>query len=85
MLKLITETTDATDEATAVTATLDDLARAGAQRMIAAALQIEVADYVARFREERDAAGHARVVRNGTARARPLRGTVRATNCVRMN
>src|SRR6266508_166389 len=72
MLKLITETTDATDEATAVSATLDDLARAGAQRMIAAALQIEVADYVARFRDERDAAGHARVVRNGTARARPV-------------
>ncbi len=60
MLKLITETTEATDEATAVSATLDDLARAGAQRMIAAALQIE------------DAAGHARVVRNGTARARPV-------------
>jgi len=72
MLKLITETTDATDEATAVTATLDDLARAGAQRMIAAALQIEVDDYLARFRDERDAAGHARVVRNGTARARPV-------------
>ena len=72
MLKLITETTDATDEATAVTATLDDLARAGAQRMIAAALQIEVADNLARYRDERDAAGHARVVRNGTARARPV-------------
>jgi len=72
MLKLITETTKASDEATAVTATLDDLARVGAQRMIAAALQIEVDDYLARFRDARDAAGHARVVRNGTARSRPV-------------
>src|SRR2546426_1892489 len=72
MLKLITETTEGTDEATAIAATLDDLARVGAQRMIAAALQIEVDDYLARFRDERDAAGHARVVRNGRARARPV-------------
>src|SRR5213594_4287134 len=71
MLELITAKTEARAEGT-VTATLDDLARVGAQRMIAAALQIEVDDYLARFREERDAAGHARVVRNGTARARPL-------------
>src|SRR5213596_495517 len=68
MLELITAKTEARAEGT-VTATLDDLARVGAQRMIAAALQIEVDDYLARFREERDAAGHARVVRNGTARA----------------
>ena len=72
MLKLITETTAGADEATAVTATLDELARVGAQRMIAAALQIEVDDYLARYRDERDAAGHAGVVRNGTARARPV-------------
>src|SRR2546427_7243059 len=72
MLKLITETTEGTDEATAIAATLDDLARVGAQRMIAAALQIEVDDYLARFRGRRDAGGHARVVRTGTARARPV-------------
>jgi putative transposase len=46
--------------------------RVGAQRMIAAALQIEVDEYLARFRGERDAAGHAVVVRNGTARPRPV-------------
>ncbi len=40
--------------------------------MIAMALQIEVADYLARFRGERDATGHALVVRNGTARERPV-------------
>src|SRR3989441_2150990 len=72
MLKLITKTAAGTDEATAITATLDDLARVGAQRMIAAAVQIEVDDYLARFRDERDAAGHARVVRNGTAAAGPV-------------
>jgi len=39
MLKLITAKTEAAaDEATAVTATLDELAPLGAQRMIAAAL-----------------------------------------------
>jgi putative transposase len=73
MLKLITAKTDAAaDEATAVTATLDELARLGAQRMIAAALQLEVAEYVTRFREARDGTGHALVVRNGTARPRPV-------------
>jgi putative transposase len=73
MLKLITAKTDAAaDEAAAVTATLDELARRGAQRMIAAALQLEVAEYVTRFREARDGTGHALVVRNGTARPRPV-------------
>src|SRR3989454_2164079 len=71
MLELITAKTEARAEGT-VTGTVDDLARAGPQGRVAAALQIEVDDYLARFREERDAAGHARVVRNGTARARPL-------------
>ena len=72
MLELITGKTEVPDEATAVTATLDDLARVGARRMIAAALQIEVDEYVTRFRGERGATGHALVVRNGTARPRPV-------------
>ena len=71
MLELITTKTDAPAEPLVGT-TLDDLARVGAQRMIAAALQIEVDEYLARFRGERDAAGHAVVVRNGTARPRPV-------------
>jgi len=71
MLELITAKTDAPAEPVIGT-TLDDLARVGAQRMIAAALQIEVDEYLARFRDERDAAGHAVVVRNGTARPRPV-------------
>lgn len=42
---------------------LDDLAREGARQMIAAALRIEVEDYVDRHRDERDADGRALVVR----------------------
>ena len=44
----------------------------GAQRRIEAARRVEVEDYLARFRGERDEAGHARVVRNGAARPRPV-------------
>ena len=74
MLKVITTKSDvaAPEETPTISATLDDLARAGAQRMIATALQLEVEEYVTRFREERDGAGHAVVVRNGTARPRPV-------------
>jgi putative transposase len=73
MLEVITaKAKTPTDAESAVGATLDELARAGAQRMIAAALQLEVEAYVTRFREARDGAGHALVVRNGTARPRPV-------------
>ena len=40
--------------------------------MIEAALQLEVEEYVNRHRSERDPAGHAVVVRNGTARPRSV-------------
>lgn len=53
---------------------LDDLAREGARRMLAAALQAEAAAYVERFQNERDPNGQALVVRNG--RTRPRRVTV---------
>jgi len=49
---------------------LDELARRGAQRMLAEALEMEVAEYVDRHREERDDEGRALVVRNGRSRAR---------------
>ena len=55
-----------------VAATLDDLAREGARRMIVAALDVEVAEYLTRHRESRDDHGHALVVRNGPARPRRL-------------
>jgi transposase-like protein len=51
---------------------LDELAREGARRMIAAALDVEVEDYVGRRAGERDEHGHALVVRNGAARPRTI-------------
>jgi putative transposase len=51
---------------------LDDLAREGALRMIAAALEAEVDEYVASFVEERDEDGQRLVVRNGKAKERKL-------------
>jgi putative transposase len=73
MLKVITTKAEApAGEAPTISATLDDLARDGARRMSAAALQLEAAEYVARFREARDDGGWALVVRNGTARPRPV-------------
>ena len=52
--------------------TWDELARVGAQRLLKAALEAEVSAYVAAHRAERDAQGHALVVRNGQARARTV-------------
>ena len=51
---------------------LDELARVGARKMLRQALEAEVASYVERHQEERDADGRAVVVRNGTARARQV-------------
>jgi putative transposase len=50
--------------------TLDDLAREGARRMIAAALRAEADEYVASFVDELDEDGKRLVVRNGLARER---------------
>lgn len=48
-----------------ITQTLDELAKEGACRMIAAALEAEVEQYVEALRHLRDENGHALVVRNG--------------------
>jgi transposase-like protein len=50
--------------------TLDDLAREGARRMIAAALKAEADEHVAAFVHELDEHGKRLVVRNGRARER---------------
>ena len=50
---------------------LDEIAREGARRMLAEALEAEVADYIAR-NQDRDEQGRARVVRNGKARPRKV-------------
>src|SRR4051794_33048965 len=49
---------------------LDDLAREGARRLIAAALKAEADDYVQRFADDRGEDGKRLVVRNGRARER---------------
>ena len=49
----------------------DEIAREGARRMLAVALEAEAADYIARH-QERDEHGRAQVVRNGKARARKV-------------
>src|SRR5215213_1246336 len=51
---------------------LDELAREGARRMIATALEAEVAEYVGRFMDDVDGDGRRLVVRNGRARERKL-------------
>ena len=51
---------------------LDEIVRDGARQMLAAALQAEVAAYVAQFAEQRDENGHRLVVRNGYHRAREV-------------
>ncbi len=53
------------------TSDLDEIAREGARRMLAEALEAEVADYIARH-QERDEHGRARVVRNGRASPRKV-------------
>jgi hypothetical protein len=53
-------------------ADLDELAREGARRMLAAALEAEVDDYLAAHAAERDQGGRRLVVRNGHARPREV-------------
>jgi len=55
-----------------MTVTLDQLAREGARRMIAAALRVEADEYVEGFGDELDDGGHRLVVRNGRARERKV-------------
>jgi putative transposase len=51
---------------------LTDILRQGAQQMLAAAIENEVAEYVARHAPLRDAKGHRLVVRNGCLPARKI-------------
>ena len=67
MLKVVAKGTET--EGALEAQTLDGLAREGARRMLHQALAAEVAAYLERH-AERDADGHALVVRNGKARGR---------------
>ena len=51
---------------------LDQIVREGARRMLAAALEAEVDDYLAAHAAERDEGGRRLVVRNGHARQREV-------------
>ena len=48
-----------------MTDVLTDIARQGAQEMLATAIEAEVKDFLARFAEQKDSIGNKRVVRNG--------------------
>jgi putative transposase len=65
-------TNDPESIAPEVRLSLDELAREGARRMIAAALELEVEEYVSKLRHLRDEQGHALVVRNGSGKGRTV-------------
>jgi putative transposase len=68
MLKVVAEGAVREDLA----ASLDEIVREGARRMLAAALEDEVAAYIAAHAAERDENGRRLVVRNGHARSRQV-------------
>ncbi len=70
MFKITTDETNGTDPE--ISQSLDDLAREGARRMIADALELEVEEYLSRVQHLRDQQGHAAAVRNGRARERTI-------------
>jgi putative transposase len=55
-----------------VVRSLDELAREGARRMIAEAMELEVEEYIAKLRHLRDENDHALVVRNGKGKPRTV-------------
>jgi transposase-like protein len=68
MLSVLAEETARTE----LRGDLDELAREAARRMLAAALEAEVDDYLAAYAAERDQGGRRLVVRNGHARERQV-------------
>jgi putative transposase len=68
MLKIVSDDTDRDHLASA----LDELVTEGARRMLVAALETEVADYIDRHQELVDESGRRLVVRNGKAKERTL-------------
>lgn len=69
MLRVVEKPTKENEE---LRATLDEILQRGALRMLHEALEAEVAEYIRRHGDARDARGHAQVVRNGKAPARQL-------------
>jgi len=73
MLKVV-QATKESQSATSVPSgsLLDEIAREGARRMLAAALRAEADSYIDQFLDERDDDGHRLVVRNGHAEPRTV-------------
>ena len=69
---MLTVVTDDDARADAASAGLDEIIREGARRMLAAALEAEVAGYIEALAGELDDAGHRLVVRNGHAEPRTI-------------
>ncbi len=74
MLKVVNRDGSAREDAAALPSRslIDEIVREGARRMLAAALEAEVAAYVCQFADERDEAGRRLVVRNGRAEPRQV-------------
>lgn len=70
MLRVLTDHADDRDDV--VGPTIDDICREGARRMLAAALEAEVDDYINSLTDEVDETGRRLVVRNGHARPRTI-------------
>ena len=70
MIKVTTD--DIGSKSSEITESLDELARQGARRMILAALELEVDQYVHELHQLRDELDHAVVVRNGHAQERTV-------------
>jgi transposase-like protein len=74
VLTVVKQDGSAREDATALPppSLIDEIVREGARRMLAVALEAEVAAYVGQFVDERDDAGHRLVVRNGRAAPRQV-------------
>lgn len=72
MLTVVHDGGEANGEETGLRSLLDEVVRDGARQMLAAALQAEVAAYVAQFADQLDHNGRRLVVRNGYHRAREV-------------
>ncbi len=73
MLTVVHDAQDANDNGSAAgRSLLDEIVRDGARQMLAAALQAEVAAYVAQFADQLDEKGRRLVVRNGYHQSREV-------------
>ena len=72
MLTVVTNVEDAPAGPAGGASLIDEIVREGARRMLAAALEAEVAAYVAAHAGELDERGHRLVVRNGHAEPRQV-------------